>query len=168
MLESPAHTTVHVIFGHTSRDFVHSELTERLKSHSALQLVPSENHATTLSSKDRHSAICIVILDNDSNTGRLLEKSAESADYPNCHKLFLLLGYKLPSWVEKKLSQCALLVYPDSARERTQFWDELTMLIGLYFATWTNRGFPTRMVYLHYMSCLRNTILAGNPQNVLL
>ena len=26
------------------------------------------------------------------------------------------------------------------------------------------RGFPTRMVYLHYISCLRYTILAGNPQ----
>ena len=29
----------------------------------------------------------------------------------------------------------------------------------------TNRGFPTRMVYLHYISYLRYTILIGNPQN---
>ena len=28
-----------------------------------------------------------------------------------------------------------------------------------------NRGFPTRMVYLYYISCLRYTILAGNPRN---
>ena len=26
------------------------------------------------------------------------------------------------------------------------------------------RGFPTRMVYLHYISYLRYTILVGNPQ----
>ena len=26
------------------------------------------------------------------------------------------------------------------------------------------RGFPTRMVYLYYKSCLRYTILVGNPQ----
>ena len=29
----------------------------------------------------------------------------------------------------------------------------------------TNQGFPTRMVYLYYISCLRYTILAGNPGN---
>ena len=28
------------------------------------------------------------------------------------------------------------------------------------------RGFPTRMVYLYYMSCLRYTILARNPRFV--
>ena len=29
-----------------------------------------------------------------------------------------------------------------------------------------SRGFPTRMVYLHYTSCLRYTILVGNPGNI--
>ena len=29
------------------------------------------------------------------------------------------------------------------------------------------RGFPTRMVYLYYISCLRYTILAGNPQFII-
>ena len=29
---------------------------------------------------------------------------------------------------------------------------------------YTFRGFPTRMVYLYYISCLRYTILVGNPQ----
>ena len=28
------------------------------------------------------------------------------------------------------------------------------------------RGFPTRMVYLYYISCLRYTILVGNPQYI--
>ena len=27
------------------------------------------------------------------------------------------------------------------------------------------RGFPTRMVYLYFLSCLRYTILVGNPRN---
>ena len=27
-----------------------------------------------------------------------------------------------------------------------------------------HRGFPTRMVHLHYISCLRYTILVGNPR----
>ena len=30
-----------------------------------------------------------------------------------------------------------------------------------------NRGFPTRMVYLCYISCLKYTNLAGNPRNAL-
>ena len=29
----------------------------------------------------------------------------------------------------------------------------------------SNWGFPTRMVYLHYISCLRYAILVGNPRN---
>ena len=29
----------------------------------------------------------------------------------------------------------------------------------------TFQGFPTRMVYLHCISCLRYTILVGNPRN---
>ena len=29
-----------------------------------------------------------------------------------------------------------------------------------------NRRFPTRMVYLYYISCLRDTILVGNPRKV--
>ena len=35
------------------------------------------------------------------------------------------------------------------------------------FCLWefTNRGFPTRMVYLKYISCLRYTTLVGNPRN---
>ena len=28
-----------------------------------------------------------------------------------------------------------------------------------------NRGFPARMVYHYYISCLRCTILVGNPRN---
>ena len=29
------------------------------------------------------------------------------------------------------------------------------------------RGFPTRMVYLYYISCLTYTILVGNPRNII-
>ena len=29
-----------------------------------------------------------------------------------------------------------------------------------------NRGFPPRKVHLHYISCLRYTILVGNPRNM--
>ena len=35
--------------------------------------------------------------------------------------------------------------------------------INLHFAY---RGFPTRMVYLYYISCLRYTLLVGNPRLV--
>ena len=31
-----------------------------------------------------------------------------------------------------------------------------------------NRGFPTRMVYLYYISCLRYTILVGNPRSAVI
>ena len=47
-----------------------------------------------------------------------------------------------------------------------------TGLLPFLTASWwlthpaaVNRGFPTRMVYLRYISCLRYTILVGNPQN---
>ena len=30
-----------------------------------------------------------------------------------------------------------------------------------------NRGFPTKMVHIYYIACLRYTILVGNPQNTL-
>ena len=36
-----------------------------------------------------------------------------------------------------------------------------TCVISWSFSLWW--GFPTRMVYLYYMSCLRYTILVGNP-----
>ena len=36
------------------------------------------------------------------------------------------------------------------------------------FLTDTYRGFPTRMVYLYYISCLRYTILVGNPRYALM
>ena len=32
----------------------------------------------------------------------------------------------------------------------------------------TNRGSPTRMLYLYYISCLRYTVLVGNPRNSVL
>ena len=38
--------------------------------------------------------------------------------------------------------------------------------LGFFFQG-INRGLPTRMVYLYYISCLRYTILVGNPGNTL-
>ena len=40
------------------------------------------------------------------------------------------------------------------------YWGFPTRMVYLYYI----RGFPTRMVYLYYISCLRYTILVGNPR----
>ena len=40
------------------------------------------------------------------------------------------------------------------------------LLLMLFFFQFTNQGFPTRMVYLYYISCLGYTILVGNPRNI--
>ena len=48
----------------------------------------------------------------------------------------------------------------------------LILCIGGFQPEWSIstmiRGFPTRMVYLYYISCLRYTILVGNPQYIML
>ena len=41
----------------------------------------------------------------------------------------------------------------------------MSMKFPIIFAQKPKRGFPTRMVYLHYISCLRFTTLVGNPRN---
>ena len=41
----------------------------------------------------------------------------------------------------------------------------LLVWVGV-LSVWPYRGFPTRTVYLYYMSCLRYTILVGNPRYV--
>ena len=45
---------------------------------------------------------------------------------------------------------------------RTTGKDNNTKIFSMRYSAY--RGFPTRMVYLHYISCLRYTILVGNPQ----
>ena len=47
----------------------------------------------------------------------------------------------------------------------TQFMDRITDVWMIYTGQGveTNEGFLTRMVYLYYISCLRYTIVAGNP-----
>ena len=39
-------------------------------------------------------------------------------------------------------------------------------ILNVNSLTGNNRGFQTRMVYLYCISCLRYTILVGNPQNI--
>ena len=42
--------------------------------------------------------------------------------------------------------------------------EKLQYLYHVKYTYLSYRGFPTRMVYLYYISCLRYTILVGNPQ----
>ena len=39
-----------------------------------------------------------------------------------------------------------------------------SIVYPVYLHLFVYRGFPTRMVYLYYISCLRYTILVGNPR----
>ena len=42
--------------------------------------------------------------------------------------------------------------------------ERATLICSLYFNVAAYRGFPTTLVYLYYISCLRHTILVGSPQ----
>ena len=54
----------------------------------------------------------------------------------------------------------------DMARERISLILELmAMFLSFQGTVVLFPGFPTRMVYLYYMSCLRYTILVENPRN---
>ena len=131
VLEKPDHTTVHVIYGHTSRDFVLSELTERPREQSGLQLIPSEKHAAVLSSERCIAVDCIIVFDTDYDICTLLSEMVKFAGYPDIWTLFLQTEKTLPWWLVEELPKCTVIWYPDSAEERTQFWDKLTMLIGV-------------------------------------
>ena len=56
------------------------------------------------------------------------------------------------------LQMCYITVSP-TAKTTT-----LLLLSNKSIITTTTRQFPTRIVYLYYISCLRYTILVGNPQ----
>ena len=45
-----------------------------------------------------------------------------------------------------------------------QIWLTAAIYTYIHIHTHIYRGFPTRMVYLYYISCLRYTILVGNPR----
>ena len=113
VLESPDHSTVHVIHAHNHRRFVHTELTKELETRTGLQLVPQQSRVATSSSKG--DGVVIVIVDrHDSLTDRLLREAVETAGHPDTHTLFLQKEKYRPHWVNNKLPRSALMLYPES------------------------------------------------------
>ena len=59
-------------------------------------------------------------------------------------------------------------IYHDMSLLYTCLYINVTFLFVLaepvYIIVCVCRGFPTRMVYLYYISCLRYNILVGNPR----
>ena len=148
VLETPDHSTVHVIYYHASRDFVNAELAEELKTRTGLQLVPLQHRAGALSKGDS-SVICIVVLDDlDSIRSEMffgdsqfisdgdqdmLRGAVQSAGYPETQILYLQKGRRCPQWVENKLPHCTMMVYRGSS-EKILFWDSVTAVMSLYFS----------------------------------
>ena len=139
VFESPDHNAVHVIYRHTQKTFVHTELTKELETRTGLQLVPPQSHVATSSSKgngvvivivDSHDSLTDRLLRHDSRTNRLLREAVETAGYPDTRTLFLQNGEYRPDWVDNKLPRSALMLYPESDGERSQFWTTLTTMIG--------------------------------------
>ena len=138
--ESADHNAVHVIYEHTQQPFVHTELTKELETRTGLQLVPPQSRVSTSSSKG--DGVVIVILDSpdsltdrllyrhDSLTNRLLREAVETVGHPDTHTLFLQKGRYCPDWVGNKLPRSAVMLYPQSDGERSQFWTTLTTMIG--------------------------------------
>ena len=128
VFESADHNAVHVIYRHTQKSFVHTELTKELETRTGLQLVPPQSHVATSSSKG--DGVVIVIVDSpDSLTDRLLREAVETAGHPDTHILFLQKGQYCPDWGDKFL-RSALMVYPQSDVERSLFSTRLTAMIG--------------------------------------
>ena len=137
---SAVHNAVHVIYRHTQKPFVHTEVTKELETRTGLQLVPPQSHVATSSSKG--DGVVIVIVDSqdsrtymllyrhDSLTDRLLREAVETAGHPDTHTLFLQKGEYRPHWVDNKHPRSALMLYPESGVERSQFWTTLTTMIG--------------------------------------
>ena len=129
VLVSQDHNTVHVIYDRNQKQFVHTELTKELETRTGLQLVPPQSRVATSSSKG--DGVVIVIVDShDSLTDRLLREAVETAGHPDTHTLFLQKGEYRPDWVDSKLSRFALMLYPESDGELSQFWTTLTTMIG--------------------------------------
>ena len=126
VFESADHKAVHVIYRHNQKTFVHTELTKELETRTGLQLVPPQSRVATSSSKG--DGVVIVIVDShDSVTDRLLREAVETAGHPDTHTLFLQKGKYRPNWVG---NNSALMLYPQSGVERSQFWSTLTTMIG--------------------------------------
>ena len=140
VFESADHNAVNFIYSHTQRHFVVTELTKELETRTGLQLVPPQSRVATSSSKG--DGVVIVIVDShdsltdrllyshDSLTNRLLCEAVETAGHPDTHTLFLQKGKYRPDWVDNKFPRSALMLYPQSDGERSQFWTTLTTMIG--------------------------------------
>ena len=91
--------------------------------------MPTQSRVATSSSKG--DGVVVVIVDSpDSLTDRLLREAVETSGHPDTHTLFLQKGKYRPDWVDKKLPHSALMLYPESDGERSQFWTTLTTMIG--------------------------------------
>ena len=129
VFESADHNAVHVIYRHTQKALVHTELTKELETRTGLQLVPPQSRVATSSSKG--DGVVIVIVDSqDSLTDRLLREAVETAGHPDTHTLFLQKEKYCPHWVDNKRPRSTLVVYPRSDVDRSQFWTTLTTMIG--------------------------------------
>ena len=129
VFESADHNAVNFIYSHTQRHFVVTELTKELETRTGLQLVPPQSRVATSSSKG--DGVVIVIVDSDDPlTDRLLREAVETVGHPDTHTLFLQNGEYSPYWVGQKLPRSALMLYPKSDGERSQFWTTLTTMIG--------------------------------------
>ena len=140
VFESADHNAVLVIYEHTQRHFVHTELTKELETRTGMQLLLPQSRVATSSSKV--DGVVIVVVDchdpltdrllysHDSLTDRLLREAVETAGHPDTHTLFLQKGKYRPDWVDNKFPRSALMLYPESDGERSQFWTTLTTMIG--------------------------------------
>ena len=129
VLESPDHKTVHVIYRHTQRHFVVTELTKELETRTGLQLVPSQSRVATSSSKG--DGVVIVIRDwHASQNDRFLRQVVVTAEHPDTRTLFLQKVWYRPDWSGDKFARSTLMLYPQSGVERSQFWTTLTTVIG--------------------------------------
>ena len=129
VFESADHNAVHVIYSHTQKPFVHTELTNELETRTGLQLVPPQSRVAKSSSKG-DGVVIVIVGCHDSLTDRLLREAVKTAGHPDAHTLFLQKGEYCPDWVDNKLPRSALMVYHESDGERSQFWTTLTTMIG--------------------------------------
>ena len=125
---SADHNAVHVIYRHSQKPFVHTKLTKELETRTGLQLVPPQSRVATSSSKG--DGVVIVIVDSDDSLTHWLRKAVETAGHPDTHTLFLQKGKYRPDWVGNNLPRSALMLYPESDGELSQFWTTLTTMIG--------------------------------------
>ena len=151
VFESADHNAVHVIYRHSQKSFVHTELTKELETRTGLQLVPPQSRVATSSFKgdgvvivivdwrhsladrflDRHDSLTDRLLySDDSVIDRLLREAVETAGHPDTHTLFLQKEWCFPDWVDNKFPRSALMLYPQSDVKRSQFWTTLTIMIG--------------------------------------